>query len=922
MKNSKWIWCKQKGLQEYNQTVLFKKEFTVAQTAGAELKITADSWYRVSINGRWIYDGPARAYPNHYLYDVHDISGFLKKGKNRIDVIARYFGVGTFHQIPQQAGLRAEISVDGKTVGTDSSWSASPAFAWKQWMPKISIQMEAAEEYDAGLETVSDWQSAIETKRNDKLSARSVGLLTKIPRRFKQTPPAVLVEKTQPHYCVPVTRIAHPGIIEANGRAARPVILSATLNVFKPQSFDFCSKELRDDFMSVRSQNWQVSVAGKMLNDEKIKLAAGTYPVLFFCTSFYGHEKELSFPYLNLPGAEWRNWRVAVLKEFTYRSDDVLWLSFTNKDARNTEQGWLKKIKQLAAACKTEAAVEKYLGSDFITVPEEQLFLNDPVAEFAGRRVVADAKKLFDGKTVKPSRTGDVELCFDMGEQTCGYFDFVIKADAGVIVDINAIEYIREDGVLQHVYKFNRNGMRYITKQGVNKFTSLKRRAGRYFFITLRNQKAPVEIKSFRIIESTAPVAPTGYFNCSDKSLNEIWKISERTLKLCMEDTFTDCPLYEQTLWIGDARNEALYSFTAYGNADVSARGLELGAQSLERFPIVGCQVPSAWECILPAWSFLWGMQVWEHYFYIGDRKLLRKLWPAVLKNIDGSLDMLDKNGLFSGQFWNLLEWAPIDQNHATVLHNSMLLAGAISAAGKCAAVLNDSAAEKKLNASRQKLIKSINKTWNSKKQSYPDSIHENGKPSPKTCQQTSMLAVMCDVIEKENIEFARRNLLKKPKEMTEVGAPFAMQFYYEALEKLNEPEAVLKSIRKSYQPMIDDGATTVWETFAGSTCSPEGFPTRSHCHAWSSSPIYFLNRIILGIRQTDAGGKAFEISPWIKGLTHARGATAIPGGVISVDWKLRGKNLTIQITAPKNTKVEFVPNASHKNINVSLLHR
>jgi alpha-L-rhamnosidase len=71
----------QNTAHEYNQTVLFQKAFEVNKSEGASLQITADSWCRVSINGKWVHDGPARAYPNHFQYDEHDISAVLKKGK-------------------------------------------------------------------------------------------------------------------------------------------------------------------------------------------------------------------------------------------------------------------------------------------------------------------------------------------------------------------------------------------------------------------------------------------------------------------------------------------------------------------------------------------------------------------------------------------------------------------------------------------------------------------------------------------------------------------------------------------------------------------------------------------------------------------------------------------------------------------------
>ena len=914
---AKWIWCSQTGAHDYNQTTLFRKAFDLKKKGAATLRITADSWYRVSINGKWIHDGPAKAYPYHFLFDTFEVGDLLKIGRNKIEVIVRYYGIGTFHQQPLQAGLFVQLDATEVCIGTDSSWLASPSAAWQQWTPKISIQMEPVEEYDARLDGILDWQPTVEVERPGEITPRPVGLLTKKVRRLKKIRDVTVVKRAEPQVCIPVTQIAHPGVIEANGYTSRPVILASVWTVSKTQQFDFGLERKKDDFLNPGAKNWQISVDGRILKSGKATLSAGEHQVLFCCTSFYGHEKDLSFPYLSMVGGRWGAWKVAVLDEFLFRSNDRNWFSFPNEEANTVRNGYMRMVEELASACKTEKNVNELLSGSLRDIPEEQVFMDDFVAEFAAREPLFTVDRLFSGTIVHPSIKGDVEFCFDLGEQSCGYFDFYVKADEGVVIDLNAVEYITPEGVIQHVQAYNRNGMRYITKAGNNRFTSLKRRAGRYLFVTLRNQKTPVDIKYVRIIESTAPVKAVGSFSSSDPSLNQIWKISERTLQLCMEDTFTDCPLYEQTLWIGDARNEALYAFTAYANFDVSARSLELGAQSLDHFPMVGSQVPSAWDCILPAWSFLWGIHVWDHYFYSGDLRFLRKIWPAVQRNIAGAFGLFDKNGLFSGTFWNLIEWAPIDQNHATVLHNNMLLVGTLRAAENCAAVLNDDAALKRLSARRQKLVRAINKTWNDKIGSYPDSIHEDGNPSTKTCQQTSMLSVMCEVSTKDKTEAVRKNLLHPPAEMTTVGAPFAMQFMYEALEKLGELDAILASLRAGFQPMVDADASTVWETFADSTCSPKGFPTRSHCHAWSSSPIYFLNRIILGIRQTAVGGKVFEISPWVRGLYYASGATATPNGPVQVDWKISGETVNILVSAPQGTKIKFLPNASLTGLTV-----
>ena len=152
-----------------------------------------------------------------------------------------------------------------------------------------------------------------------------------------------------------------------------------------------------------------------------------------------------------------------------------------------------------------------------------------------------------------------------------------------------------------------------------------------------------------QLIESTYPVSAVGRFACSDPRLDKIWEISTRTLKLCMEDTYTDCPLYEQTHWVGDARNESLFGYSVFGATDVPARCIRLTAQSLERYPIAGCQTPSCWDCILPAWSFLWGISTWDYYWATGDKEFLRQVWPAVIRNLEGAEKYVDKDGLFSG---------------------------------------------------------------------------------------------------------------------------------------------------------------------------------------------------------------------------------------------------------------------------------
>ena len=81
---AKWIWAKNKVEKPYNQTIIAKKEFQFSSIHQAELFITADSYYRLLINGQWVADGPARAWPEHYQYDKINVTSYLIDGSNEI----------------------------------------------------------------------------------------------------------------------------------------------------------------------------------------------------------------------------------------------------------------------------------------------------------------------------------------------------------------------------------------------------------------------------------------------------------------------------------------------------------------------------------------------------------------------------------------------------------------------------------------------------------------------------------------------------------------------------------------------------------------------------------------------------------------------------------------------------------------------
>lgn len=932
--SAKWIWiAPTSDAPAYNQTILAKKTFRLdALPTEAVLRITADSYYRLSINGRWVNDGPCRAWPEHYQFDVIDAVPYLQPGENEISVVARYFGVGDFHKVPKQPGLLAQLDVvsggTSNSIGTDATWQVAEARGWLANTPKVSIQMEPAEWYDARLAEPVAWATAKEICAAaagpwKNLHARDVALMTRQPFAFKTFGGANVVQCRGLDFCLPAVRLMHPGLIEANGNVSGPCGMAAILENEKE-----CTVRVQLDGM-------KMSIDGQRLAKGEAALKPGKHIVLAFVQTVIGHQKEKSVRFMNPEGYRLVNpldakaenpWCFIPLPEFNVVADDLHWLWFAKDNKKVAEpvaayqaetEKWLKEIRTPDDFFTTLTSRAKLLST-------EKMFVKDSFWQFVHRQVVPGAVAAVREPaalmhetpavtTVSPSDKGDVELMYDLGEQNCGYWTFDLVAPAGVTVDIGGVEYITPEGRIQFPHG-NRNCLRYITRDGVNRFTSLKRRSGRFIFLTLRNQTGPVEIRHFGLVESTYPVNAVGSFSCSDARLDKIWEISTRTLKLCMEDTFTDCPLYEQTHWVGDARNESLLAYPVFGAEDIGRRCVRITAQSLGRYPFAGCQTPSCWDVLLPAWSFLWGISAWDYYWYTGDDAFLREAYPDLIKNLKGAAKYVRDDGLFAGPFWNMFDWTPIDQQHHAVLHNSMFMIGAIDSALQVAGVLKETKDVEWLRAERAKLKAGVNRLFNAEKATYPDSVHNDGAVSQSTSQHTAFLSILYNIVEPGNLAAVRRHLTNPPEKMVRIGAPFASLYLYEALEKLGDDDQIVQEIYKNYLPMLESGATTVWESFPSGTTGSGGFPTRSHCHAWSSAPSYFLNRIVLGVKATSPGGKSVRISPRLSGLTWARGTVATTKGAITVAWRLNNDRLEVTYTVPEGVAVEFAPNDSLKD--------
>ena len=218
IRDTRWIWKPDVNLEEKDIPVfvLFRKTFLMRKIpVRGTLLISADSRYKLYINGKLAEVGPARGDRQVWFLDTVDISNLLKKGKNCIAVEVLHYPMdkmkGNFGVFRTETpGLYIEGTVEDEEGGilelnTDSTWkckrrkerkiiSEAPLFAPLQ----IYESMSGNAEYLGWKEvdfSDKDWENAVayqnfvmsEATSPGNLIPRTTPFMYRKKREFKKT---------------------------------------------------------------------------------------------------------------------------------------------------------------------------------------------------------------------------------------------------------------------------------------------------------------------------------------------------------------------------------------------------------------------------------------------------------------------------------------------------------------------------------------------------------------------------------------------------------------------------------------------------------------------------------------------------------------------------------------------------------------
>ena len=442
-------------------------------------------------------------------------------------------------------------------------------------------------------------------------------------------------------------------------------------------------------------------------------------------------------------------------------------------------------------------------------------------------------------------------------------------------------------------------------------FQTLWLRTFRYIEMEIETKDEPLVLNDFYSIFSAYPLEEKASFDCDNPQLKDIWKVGWRTQRLCANETFFDCPYYEQLQYIGDARIQALVSTYVSGDSRLAKNAISALHDSQLPIGITQSRFPCTQTQIIPPFSLVWVTMVYDYWMLNDDSTFVKSMIPGMQETLNWFRDRIDSSGMLGPvEWWDFVDWVNSNdwkngEPPASHKGNSSILSlQYVYTLEKAADVfdaykMHDMAVEYRNLA--DKIKKAVfEKCFDPVKGLIADSPEKNS-----FSQHANILAILTNTFPKTTDKAKIINTLLNDKDLAQCTLYF--KFYlFEALEKTGQADQFISALTP-WRKMIDTGLSTFAET-------PD--PTRSDCHAWSASPVYYFLSLVSGIKPASSGFKSVRIEPNFGSLKNIDATMPHKLGAIHVELKKDNKNsLSGKITLPIHLGGVFIWNGVQRQL-------
>lgn len=544
------------------------------------------------------------------------------------------------------------------------------------------------------------------------------------------------------------------------------------------------------------------------------------------------------------------------------------------------------------------------------TIPmmEEKLERIPKVVRAKGLKTDA---KFLTGKNslVVPANTEAVIL-LDQTYLTTAYPEVVVSNGKGASIKIAYSEALYDENLKKGNRNVTENKTLYgyydvfIADGGQNRlFRPLWYRTYRFVELTITTQQEPLTINDFYGMFTAYPFQEKANFTSSDPELKKIWDVGWRTARLCANETYYDCPYYEQLQYVGDTRIQALLSLYVAGDDRLMRNALTLFDRSRLPEGLTQSRYPTEIVQMIPPFSLYWVDMIHDYHTFRDDPEFVQGFLPGIRSTLSWYEDHLDERNILSEMgWWSFVDWADefergVPEGAKEKEGTSIISLQMVYALDRAAELFDYFGKRHEASQYREQanaIRKGVYETcYDKQRQLFADS------PEKKHfSQHANVMAILTNAIP----DAQQMDLMKKILSDTSLTqCSLYYRFYMmNALKKAGMANEYLENL-DMWKEMLAQGLTTFPE---------QSDDTRSDCHAWSSSPMIEFLATVCGIEPAEAGFKKVKIEPYLGQLKEANGIVPHPKGNIEVKLRRSGTNgIAAEITLPQGLTGEFVWN-------------
>jgi hypothetical protein len=347
---------------------------------------------------------------------------------------------------------------------------------------------------------------------------------------------------------------------------------------------------------------------------------------------------------------------------------------------------------------------------------------------------------------------------------------------------------------------------------------------------------------------------------------------------MCSHETFFDCPYYEQLMYIGDARVEALITYVCTSDDRLVRKALMMFDASRQINGLTESRYPSPVKQMSPTFSLWYACMVRDYLYWRGDPSFVRRLMPGVRGIVDQFLAQGDSRGLIVAPIGgNFVDWAkgwrggsPKDANEGVSSIIQLQLVVALAQIADVEEALGETELAARLRRRHAELSSLVNRWfWDQERGIYADDLEKT-----TWSQHAQILALLSGAVPAERLPRVVRSLVESA-DLTKPTIYFK-HYLFEAYQKFGMRGRLYADL-DMWSQLVKDGYKT----------TPEWTdePIRSDCHGWSAHPLFHAYATILGIRPSAPGFKSVRIEPMITPGQTDSGTMPHPAGDLSVSF-------------------------------------